>query len=260
MAKIDSLNKLAEKVTGENPHKKRISDALDYIYENISGETNNDARISNIINKISDKYSGGGSDTRDWTLVGYESEPETIGYDYEYSQWCYENWGDEYQAFNNDTYLVYAPFVDTSSVTNFREYFGGCKALMYVPNLNTSNGTNFNQMFNQCTCLSTAPELDTFKGTDISLMFSNCTNLEHIPVYNWSASTGAGKLYNIFQNVRNLTDESLNNILKSCITCDYAGDKTLTELGINKNWYPASRIEALSDYQNFINAGWTTGY
>lgn len=34
----------------------------------------------------------------------------------------------------------------------------------------------------------------------------------------------------------------------------------ISKLGFSSNAYPKSRIQALSNYQDFINAGWSIGY
>jgi len=203
---------------------------------------------------------GGGGSERDWSQLGYSSEPPIINEDFEYSKWYYDEWTGT-GNFQSDAWLVYAPLVDTSNITNFNNFFGGCRALMYVPKLNTSKGTSFKNMFTGCLCLATAPKLDTSRATDISYMFANCSNLTFLPVYNWSSVEESGKLYNIFQNSSTLNDESLDNVLKSCITAvNYSGAKTLSDLGIRKSYYPQSKIESLPSYQAFLDAGWTTGY
>lgn len=62
--------------------------------------------------------------------------------------------------------------------------------------------------------------------------------------------------------IKAMNDDSLNNILKMCInvSSSYSRAKTLYELGLKSNNYPASRIQALSNYNDFITAGWSIGY
>ena len=71
-------------------------------------------------------------------------------------------------------------------------------------------------------------------------------------------------MISILEKVKLITSSSLtnlNNILLSCISAtSYTETKTLTQLGIYSYRYPASRIQALPNYQDFLNAGWTTGY
>ena len=65
----------------------------------------------------------------------------------------------------------------------------------------------------------------------------------------------------MFTGCVKLTDNSLNNILQICINATlYTGTKTLYTLGFRSNKYSVERIQALSNYQAFIDAGWTIGY
>ena len=66
----------------------------------------------------------------------------------------------------------------------------------------------------------------------------------------------------MFYSCSSLTDESLNNILTMCINISpsYRSNKTLSTLGFNASWCSASKIQALSNYQAFLDAGWTIGY
>lgn len=107
--------------------------------------------------------------------------------------------------------------------------------------------------------ITTFPLIDTSQVTTMREMFSDCPLLENVPILNTSSVT---TMLNMFANVRNLTDTSLDNILQMCINInpDYLRGKTLSELGFGATNYPASRIQALPHYQDFINAGWTIGY
>lgn len=117
---------------------------------------------------------------------------------------------------------------DTSSITNMRYVFKGCAALTTAPAFDTGNSTLFNELFNGCTVLANVPVYDTSKGTNFTSMFNNCPAL---------------------------TDTSLDNILQMCIGATaYTGNKKLSQLGI-ANTYD-TRIQALTHYQDFLDAGW----
>jgi hypothetical protein len=62
----------------------------------------------------------------------------------------------------------------------------------------------------------------------------------------------------------NLSNDSINNILGMCANATlYNQTKTLKRLFANNDmsrYYPASTIESLSNYQDFIDAGWTIGW
>lgn len=124
---------------------------------------------------------------------------------------------------------------DTSSIQNMSGMFSGCRNLKTVELLDTKNVTSFVRMFYNCTNIENIPQFDTSSVIDFSSMFGNVSN--------------------------HLTDESLNNILGMCINAvSYTGTKTLDTLSLTENRAPKARLEALPNYQAFINAGWTIGY
>lgn len=146
--------------------------------------------------------------------------------------------------------------IDTSNMTSLNALFAQCYNLTTVSQLNTSSATAFNSMFVNCQQLTTVPLFDTSQGTTFNQMFQQCTNLTTVPQF---ATDVVRTMSNMFSYCPNLSDASLNNILAMCIntTNKYTGTKNLSYLGINTTDYPASRIQALSNYQAFINAGWT---
>lgn len=153
------------------------------------------------------------------------------------------------------------PFVDTSNATNMVSMFNGCTNLKAVPLLNSSNVTNAQEMFQDCKNLKSIPLLDTSNIGAFNYMFSGCTLLEQVPIFDTRNATG---MNNMFSNCNSLNDESLDNILQMCIntTNKYINTKTFGSMGFKNNAsrYPASRIQALPHYQDFIDAGWTIGY
>ena len=124
------------------------------------------------------------------------------------------------------------PLLDTSNVTDMRSMFSSCSNLTTIPLLNTSNVTNMNNMFNSCSNLTTIPLLDTKKVTNMGNMFYGCSSLNN---------------------------ESLNNILAMCANAvKITSKKTLKYIGLTQE--QANICTTLSNYQDFVNAGWTTGY
>jgi surface protein len=186
------------------------------------------------------------------------------------------------RTFGDCRALTEIPQMDTSNATNMNYMFLNCYELESIPQLNTSNVIYMDSMFSNCKKITTIPLLDTSKATNMGYMFYNCENLLTVPQLNTSSATKMGSMfYNcknlttipqldtskvtnmnyMFQTCKSLTDESLNNILAMCINAtSYTGTKTLRILGIESINYPASRIQALSNYQAFIDAGWTIGY
>ena len=131
------------------------------------------------------------------------------------------------RAFQNCSSLTTIPLLDTSSVTNMSYMFSNCSSLTSVPLLDTSSVTNMDYMFSGCTSLTSVPLLDTSSVTNMSYMFRNCTSLTSIPVFNLSKATN---LSSVMQDCTILTNDSLNNILASCISAtSYTGTKTLKD-------------------------------
>ena len=79
--------------------------------------------------------------------------------------------------------------IDTSSGTDFSYMFWESTELETLPKLDTSNGTNFYYMFDGCNALTTVPQLDTSNGTNFSRMFCNCSALATFPELDTSKGT-----------------------------------------------------------------------
>ena len=135
-------------------------------------------------------------------------------------------------AFTLFTSLTSVPLLDTSNVTSMLSMFDTCIALETIPLLDTSKVTNFRQFCADCYALKNVPILDTSSATNMLYMFKSCSEL---------------------------TNDSLNNILKMCINATaYTGTKTLQIIGLSG--LQATTCQGLSNYDDFIASGWTTGY
>ncbi len=134
------------------------------------------------------------------------------------------------------------------------------KLIKKLPSNLTVSGTSLQNSCRNCIGLIEAELIDTTGVENMNGMFNGCSNLEKVPVFNTSSITNFNYM---FGNCPKLTDESLENILTMCINAtSYSGNKTLSELGLvtNLSIYTSARIQGLSNYQDFINAGWTIGY
>lgn len=137
-------------------------------------------------------------------------------------------------SFYNTIGLTKAPMIDLTGVTNVSRMFMGCSSLTTVPQYNTTNVTTFDGMFVNCSSLTTVPVLNLSSATSLQYFFTGCTNL---------------------------SDNSINNILASLTgATSYTGTKTLAYIGINSNTATAQEIQAMSNYNAFVAAGWTIGY
>ena len=203
-----------------------------------------------------EEYHGGGGSDLDWSAIGYNSRPQSIDKGYDYAKQIQETWTGS--SFSGDDNLMFLPNLDLTGVTSFYSMFYNCRHLISIPLLDTSNVTNMGQAFQQATALTEIPLLDTSNVTNISSAFYSCTSLMNVPKLNTSSVTS---FQNTFRDCPNLSDDSLKNILDMCIgATSYTGTKTLYYIGFRSGNYPATKIQGLSNYQAFIDAGWTIGY
>lgn len=156
--------------------------------------------------------------------------------------------------------LKKASFKSANNITDMSSMFAGCRVLEEIDlsDVDASNVTNMNSMFYMCQKLTAISQLNTSKVTNMYRMFYACTLLEDLPLLDTNKVTNWEQA---FYYCEALTNESLNNILQMCINAiSYKGTKTLAYLGFNSSWCPVSKIQGLSNYQAFLDAGWTIGY
>lgn len=162
--------------------------------------------------------------------------------------------------FSGCSKLIEAPDFDTSTASAFTEMFSGCSSLTYVSDdFDTSSGTNFYRCFYNCSSLESIPSWDLRAGTNLQQLFAGCSSIKNVPPL---VITSATNLTNMFQNSgSNLTDTSRNNILMMLATASsYTGTKTLAQVGFTSSMYSAASWQALSNYADFVDAGWSIGY
>lgn len=226
----------------------------------------------------------GGTLDPDWTEIGYSNAPQSVLDAFYYAQEIYYEWDDTetnlIAKFSGDKSLIYMPLVNTSNATNMQSMFVNCSNLKEVPLLNTENVTTMYHLFESCSALKEVPLLNTKNVTTMANMFKGCSSLEYVPQFDTRSNKSIGSMFadctslqdvpvfdttkvtymgNAFQNCNVLSTESLNNIMKMCINAtDYQQGKTLAVLGINQA--QATSCQWLSNYQDFLAAGWTTGY
>lgn len=126
--------------------------------------------------------------------------------------------------------------------------------------IDTSEVTDMSYFFDQSS-FETAPYMNTSKVTTMKNMFNGNSNLKNVPVYDTSSINAGDGFKRTFYALGSqpLTDDSLNNIMQMCINAtSYTGTKTLKELGIVST--KATTCQSLSNYQAFLDAGWTTDY
>lgn len=229
------------------------------------------------------KKAGGGGGDLDWSAIGYNNVPQSVEDGYNYALEIKENWDTNIKSMKNRYYsdkkLLMFPLINTENVTNMENCFNS-SGIREVPLINTSNVTNIVGCFSSCWYLQSIAALDFQSANDGSDVFYNCQRLETLPLFNTSNikkftrmfqscsslknvpvlnTMNATTFQNTFQNCSSLTNESLNNIMKMCINAEnVTTNKTLQYMGLTSA--QATTCQSLSNYDDFVAAGWTTGY
>lgn len=147
------------------------------------------------------------------------------------------------------------PTLDCTNVTDITHALRNAVNLTKVSFSNTSNITNLASLFENCASLTSAPTgLDLSNVQYMASMYAGCSSLVTIPVYNIPNVTSMGQS---FGNCPNLSDDSLNNIMATCISAvKITSNKTLFMLGLSDE--QRQKCTTLSNFQDFRSAGWNT--
>lgn len=158
-------------------------------------------------------------------------------------------------AFRSCRKITSIPLYDMSKNTNLETTFYGCVSIETIPLFNTQNVTSWYGTFMNCTKLKTLPLFNTSKADNMYNLCSGCQALENVPLLD---TAKVSNLSYSFSGCYKLTNESLNNILKMCANSRVTSNKTLYKVGLTSA--QATICQGLSNYQDFLAAGWTTGY
>ena len=164
----------------------------------------------------------------------------------------------DYAEANVNVTSKYNAKVLPRAVNNYASILAKIEEIESPYDLGTTN--NIMQLFKDCYSLKKAPLMNTENITSFKECFYGCESLVDVPLYNTENIIG-NSFQNCFKSCPNLSNESLNNILKMCINATLitnANWKTLSFVGLSQS--QAETCQTLSNYQDFINAGWTTGY
>ena len=212
------------------------------------------------------------SSGNEWADVGWNSTPPYIQSIHTYTKTLYDNWNASSPIsiyFTNKTAMIVCPAVDTRNVTTFRDFFSGCTSLKSVPNLDTTSATTYSWMFHNCAELERV-DISNYTTANFILhsvgsfghMFDGCSKLQYVNFGNFQTfdPTKTDNCYLMFNGCTQLSPTTLNDILKLCIlygdNMSNPNDKKISIVGITDSTL-LSVIPTLSNYQDFINAGWT---
>lgn len=191
----------------------------------------------------------GASSAIDFSSIGYDAEFSAdlnakFNNDVAYSKTLYDAWNpsntNANNLYQNDTKLVYAPYIDTSNVDRMGNMFFGCSNLKTVPELNTSNVNNMYAMFQNCTSITTIPLFDTSNVTNMQNMFQGCKSLTTIPAFDTSNVTS---MYSMFNNCTSLKTVPELDTSNADMSSMFYGCSSLTTIeGISFKRYSASTM------------------
>lgn len=280
--------------------KTNIEGVKSTLYTNLTNKGVTDISESDTLSTLANKVStitAGGSGV-DFSQIGYDAElsaelNSNMNADIAYSKslldaWNPNNPNSALQLYMGDTKLVYAPNIDTSTVTimqrmfqdctrlitvplyntskvkDMYQMFDNCRNLTTIPSFNTINVTIMEQMFYGCSLLKTVPEMDTSKVTKFQYMFTNCsslTTIEGISFKSFSAST---------MNNQYIFGSGRNNSIRKAVFKDIGYQSTavqfnmeyITNWGVNSDEIPDARqslIDSLITYSfDRASAGYPT--
>lgn len=141
--------------------------------------------------------------------------------------------------------------------THIDSLFDHCSSITTIPNFNLDFVVSMRFTFNYCTSLTSMPNINLPELADATNMFSFCSALVDVPALN---APKLSAMEEMFLECPALSESSLNNILLICANSviTRTDRKTLKYIGLTES--QATTCTTLSNYQAFLNAGWTTGY
>lgn len=163
--------------------------------------------------------------------------------------------------FTQTTIVEFPAGLSFSSIINGQSLFSSSLNLKRINSvLDLSSCTKCTMMFNSCSNLEEVQITDTNKVTNIQSMFKGCTKLVTITAFETKNLDSNDPMRATFTGCTSLSDNSLNNILLMCINATKIAKsyRTLAKIGLTSE--QATRCQGLSNYADFIAAGWTTGY
>lgn len=160
----------------------------------------------------------------------------------------------DYMFYYTEVYEI--PEIDTSNVIVMNSAFNGSYNLETIPLIDTSNVIEMDYMFSWCEALISIPLIDTSNVQYMNGIFAYCAELVTVPELNTSSVL---EMKDAFEDCESLSNNSLNNILAMCTKAiSYEQTKSLSFIGLTEE--QTTICQSLSNYQAFVNAGWTTGY
>ena len=151
--------------------------------------------------------------------------------------------------------------LDTSNMTDMNYMFYSSRVQnLDVSSFNTNRVTSMALMFSGASSTTiNVSGFDMRNVSNIARMFSSCYSLTSIIGLDNFNLSNLDLCQNTFAGCDNLDNNTLNSILKMLTTAvKVTINKNLRYLGLSGT--QATTCTTLSNYQDFLDAGWTTGY
>lgn len=234
MSKVSELNKLAQKITGQNPKENTIREILDEISTFFKGSKVKSSNTEKAIKNVTENYSGGGGE--------YNAQISEIT-----------------STSGAQAHITKVDMKDVN-ITTMHNAFKGWTKLEEVENLDVTNVEDFGSAFQNCSNLVSI-SLNTPLGKDFLLMFTGCSKLENVSYIDMSHMLDAGKVVSMFNLCPVLTNESLHNIIKSLASANNlitGNTRTLANVGLTQA--QATACTEFEEWATLTSRGWSTGY
>lgn len=223
--------------------KTNIEGVKSTLYTNLTNKGVTDITESDTLSTLANKVStitAGGSGV-DFSQIGYSDEFSSelnakMNADIAYSKSLLDAWNPNNPNSANglyigDTKLVYAPNIDTSTVTIMQRMFQNCVRLTSVPLYNTSKVKDMYQMFDNCRSLTTIPAFNTINVTIMSQMFSSCYLLKTVPEMDTSKVTNFQYMFNNCTSLTTIGGISFKSFSASTMNHQYlVGSGTISSI------------------------------
>ena len=169
-----------------------------------------------------------------------------------------------FSSCSNLTELDLTNLIDASTIINLEYMFSGCKKLetLDLSTFKPKVVQTTSHIFENCSKLISLDlsNWDVSNLKNMGAMFANCSLLKDIDFTGWNLMKIGNNISKSFLNCPMLSNDTLNAILAILITANptLSAYKTLKYTGLTQA--QAEVCQTLSNYQAFLDAGWTTGY
>lgn len=151
--------------------------------------------------------------------------------------------------------------INAPKSTVYNAMFAGCSLLKDLKLTLGTTATDCRSVFEGCAKLTEVPYLETSKATTMAYFCNGCSSLVTLPEYDTSSVSAAG-LGDFIKNCRNLSDESLDNMLKMCLKSKVLTNAAASWRQLSSVGFTAAQLDRcleMDSYKACLAAGWSRG-